>query len=71
MTCYFRHLKDILEEADFEVTPQNRKQIDLAIHDFVGLTHEEDCPVVWKRLKQDVLPDEEKRRKLAEKLKNL
>jgi len=43
MSCYFRHLKDILEEADIEVTPDNRKQVDRAIHQIVGVTYK-DCP---------------------------
>ena len=32
MSCYLRHMKDILEEAGIEVTPANKKQIDQAIH---------------------------------------
>ena len=31
MSCYFRHLKDVLSEAGIEVTPANKKQIDQAI----------------------------------------
>ena len=38
MSCYFRHLKDILSDAGLEVTPSNKKQIDRVIHDIVGVT---------------------------------
>ena len=33
MSCYFRHLKDIFEEAGVEVTKENKKEIDRVIHD--------------------------------------
>ena len=32
MACYFRHMKDILDEAGIEVTADNRKEIDRMIH---------------------------------------
>jgi len=32
MSCYLRHLKDILGEAGIEITADNKKQIDRAIH---------------------------------------
>ncbi len=67
MSCYFRHLKDVLTEAGMVVTPDNKSQIDEAIHDMMGTTNE-DCPTTWSRLKQDVLGDEQKRRALIEKL---
>ncbi len=37
MSCYFRHLKDILSEAGVEVTPGNRQQIDDIMNDSVDL----------------------------------
>ncbi len=43
MSCYFRHLKDILEEAHIVVSPQNKKQIDEAFHKIVGVDYKE-CP---------------------------
>ncbi len=68
MSCYFRHLKDIFAEAGVEVTRENRKRIDRAIHEALGLS-EEDCPVVWEKLKQEVMGDEAKRRALARKVR--
>jgi molecular chaperone GrpE (heat shock protein) len=32
MSCYFRHLKEILDQAGIEVTGENKKDIDRAIH---------------------------------------
>ena len=54
MSCYFRHIKGILDEAGIEVTPSNKKQIDQAIHQIVEVAYE-DCPHTWKKLKQQGL----------------
>lgn len=67
MSCYFRHLKDILDEAGLEVTPGNKKKIDRAFHQIAGVTYK-DCPAAWKRLKQEIAGDEQKRRHLIQKL---
>lgn len=69
MSCYFRHIKDILNEAGIEVTADNRKQLDRAIHDIVGVGYK-DCPAAWKRLKEQIIGDEEKRQDLVWKLKH-
>ena len=66
MSCYFRHMKDILDEAGIEVTPNNKKAIDQAFHQIVGVSYE-DCPTTWKRLKQEPSGDEQKRRELVQK----
>lgn len=67
MSCYFRHIKDILDAAGIEVTSTNKKQIDHAIHQVVGVTYK-DCPATWKRLKQQIISDERKRQELTKKL---
>ncbi|MDY6917561.1 MAG: hypothetical protein SVP26_06390 [Chloroflexota bacterium] len=64
MSCYLRHISDVLGEAGIEVTPANRKQIDQAIHQMVDV-HYKDCPTAWKKLKQDVLTNDDKRRHLV------
>lgn len=69
MSCYLRHMKNILAEAGIEVTPSNRKQVDQAFHRIVGVTYK-DCPTTWKRLKQELAGDEGKRRELVHKLQN-
>ena len=68
MSCYFRHLKNIFNEAGIELTSANRKQIDRAIHQMLAVEYQE-CPVAWKRLKQEILGGEEKRREFVQKLK--
>jgi len=69
MSCYFRHLKDILNEAGIEVNPSNRKQIDRTIHDIVEITYK-DCPTTWKKLKQEIIGDEQKRQDFIKKLQD-
>ena len=67
MSCYFRHMKDILAEAGITVTPSNKKQIDQAFHQVVGTSYK-DCPATWKALKQTYLGYEKKRSELIQKL---
>ncbi|MBI4286596.1 MAG: hypothetical protein HY670_11975 [Chloroflexi bacterium] len=68
MSCYFRHLKEIFREANIEVTAENRKQIDQAIHSMFGVSYKE-CPVTWKALKREVLLDEPKRQAFIARLR--
>lgn len=68
MSCYLRHLNDLLDEAGVEVTPGNKRQIDQAIHKIVGVEYK-DCPVAWKAIKQQAIGDEQKRRDFIQKLK--
>ena len=67
MSCYLRHIKDILDEAGIVVTPANRKQIDRLIHQVVGVTYK-NCPATWKKIKEEIKDDEEKRHVLAMRL---
>ncbi len=67
MSCYFRQLKDIFDEAGIAVTASNRKQVDRTIRKILGTDH---CPDTWKRLKQEIMPDERKRQDFIVKLKN-
>jgi hypothetical protein len=53
MSCYFRHLKDVLAEAGIEVTPANKKDVDRALHEVVGVAYK-DCPSTWKNLKSQM-----------------
>ena len=69
MSCYFRHLKDILEEAGIQVTPANKKQVDQTIHQIVGVVYK-DCPETWERVKQQLAGDEQKRRDFISQLKS-
>jgi hypothetical protein len=53
MSCYFRHLKDILAAAGIEVNPANKKDVDRALHEIVRVAYK-DCPAAWKNLKQQM-----------------
>ena len=67
MSCYFRYIKDVFEEAGISVNPANKKQIDQAIHKIVGVSYK-DCSATWKALKQNFLSDKKRRNELIEKL---
>jgi len=67
MSCYLRHIKGILEEAGIEVNPGNKNLIDQAILQAVGVDYK-DCPATWKRLKQEIMTDEQKRQDFIKKL---
>ena len=69
MSCYFRHIADILEEAGITVTKANKKQVDEAIHTAVGVGYK-DCPAAWRQIK-GILGDEEKRRALVNRFREL
>ncbi len=67
MSCYLRHIKDVLDEAGISVTPANRKQVDQAVHQAVGVAYK-NCPATWKKIKEDVIGDKEKRRAFIKQL---
>jgi len=57
VTCYFRHLKRFFEKAGIEVTPENKKELDIVIHEIVGVNYK-NCPDAWKQVKSLILEDE-------------
>jgi hypothetical protein len=69
MSCYFRHIKELLNQAGIEVTPANKKLLDRAIHEIVGVNYK-DCPSTWKALRQQVLSSEQKRQELINRLRD-
>lgn len=69
MTFYFRHLKDILNEAGIEVTASNKKQIDRIIHEIAEVTYK-NCSATWKRLKQEIVANEQKQQDFIGKVQN-
>ncbi len=70
MSCYLRQIKDILDEAGIAITPANRKQIDQAIHRIVGVTYK-NCPATWKKIKEDIRDNREKRHSLIKQLQKV
>jgi hypothetical protein len=69
MSCYLRHIQDILDEAGIAVTPANRKLVDEAVHKAVGTVYK-DCPATWKKIKVEFRNDPVKRRALVQQLRN-
>jgi hypothetical protein len=67
MSCYFRHIKDILEEAGIEVTKDNKKKIDSIIHDLVEVEYK-NCSPAWKAVKAHIKEDEKTRSRFIKKL---
>lgn len=58
MTCYFRHLQNVFKKAGIEVTRENRREIDRAIHAIVGVEYK-NCPAAWREVKRRIVEDEE------------
>jgi len=69
MSCYFRHLEKVFKEAGIDVNSINKKQVDQAIHDIVGVNYK-DCPATWRKLKHEILSDEQKRRDFIARLQS-
>lgn len=51
MSCYLRHLEDELRLVGIEVTKENRKRLDQAVHKVVGVEHK-NCSQAWKEVKR-------------------
>ena len=54
VSCYFRHIKDVLKEAGIVVTPQNKKEIDQAIHQMVSVKYKKCMPDCWGEVKKRI-----------------
>mgnify|MGYP000850282110 CR=1 FL=1 len=69
MSCYLRHMKEVLEAADLHPEDKKeRKEVDLTIREVVGMKPEDRCNVVWKEVKV-WLQDEDKKKQLTAELK--
>ena len=68
MSCYFRHMKDILTEAGIDVTEENKKEIDRIIHRLVAVEYK-NCSPTWKAVKEQIKGDDAARKQFIEKLK--
>lgn len=68
MSCYFRHMKDVLAEAGIEVTKENKKQVDQAIHELVEVEYK-NCSPTWKAIKTHIKNDETAREQFIKQLK--
>ena len=54
MSCYLRHLDDVLLAAGIRLTKEDRPRIHAIIQEITG---EEDCPRVWRSVKVRLLRD--------------
>ena len=68
MSCYFRHMKDIFAEIGLEVTKENKKEVDRAIHGLVEVTYK-NCPPAWRAVKGQITGDEKARGQFIGRLK--
>jgi len=68
MSCYFRHMKDVLDEVGVEITPDNKKEIDRILHGIVDVQYK-NCSPAWKKIKEMVKGDPADRHLFVEKLK--
>jgi len=57
MTCYFRHLDLVFRKAGLQIDIDNRKRVDMIIHEMVGVKYK-DCSQTWAAIKE-LLKDEE------------
>lgn len=57
MTCYFRHLNYVFGKAGVTITKENKKDIDRAIHNIVGVEYK-NCSATWKEVKKRIAEDE-------------
>lgn len=68
MSCYFRHMKDVLDEAGIEVNKENKKDIDRIIHKMMDMEYK-NCSPTWKEVKEHIKGDDKARSQFIERLK--
>ncbi len=69
MPCYFRILKDVFDEAGIDLEAVDKKRLDLAIHQIMGVEYK-DCPATGRAVKARVLGDEGKRAEFVKWLRD-
>ena len=69
MSCYFRHMKDILAETGIEIAPGNKKDVDRIIHGIMEVDYKS-CPQTWKAIKEQIMGDEKAKKQFIKKLKD-
>ena len=68
MSCYFRHMKDVLDDAGIIVSVENKKQVDALIHQLVNVEYK-NCPPTWQAVKAEIKEDPERRARFVARLK--
>jgi hypothetical protein len=62
-------MSGVLKDVDIEVTKENKKDIDKALHSLVNVEYK-NCSSTWKELKK-MLQSEEGRKVIVQSLKDL
>ena len=68
MSCYFRHMEDIFSQAGIDITKDNKKDIDRAIHKIVEIDYK-NCSDAWKKIKEIIKGNDETKK--AELIKRI
>ena len=68
MSCYFRWMKDVLEEAGITVDKNNKQDVDRIIHEMVDVAYK-DCSPTWKEVKERIRNDEATRSRFVAELR--
>ena len=68
MSCYFRHMKNELEEAGVQITRENKKDIDRILHEMADVAYK-NCSPTWKAIKAHIKADEKARQAFIQELK--
>ena len=70
MSCYLRHLRDVVQEAGlpYPAEPAGRRALDGAVRRLAGSPADADCPDVWRTVKEQIA-DPARRAALVEGLR--
>lgn len=58
LSCYLRHLDDLLNEGNIPLGKEERKKVDQVIHRMMGMESAH-CPEVWRAVKAEIAHDRE------------
>ncbi len=51
-------MQDVFDDIGIEVTKENKKEVDLVIHQMLGVAYK-DCPSAWRAIKARRADDDE------------
>jgi len=65
MTCYVKHISEIMRRAGAENTYENKKILDSVVREVLGMQRA-DCPEVWKAVKATMFGGSPEKKKAFE-----